>query len=63
MRFKVASEADNYRLTLKGPVSSTLGDALMLDRSNALSQNGMQFTTIDRDNDLLPFSCSNFYTG
>lgn len=44
--FNVKEESDNYRLQVSG-YTGTAGDSM--DSSHP--QNGMQFTTIDRDND------------
>ncbi|XP_078597312.1 uncharacterized protein LOC144873637 [Branchiostoma floridae x Branchiostoma japonicum] len=44
--FRVSSESDGYRLHISG-YSGTAGDSITGDRSN----NGVRFSTVDRDND------------
>ena len=49
--FSVGPESDNYRLHVDGfNLKSTAGDSLTTSRSKYV-HNGMNFTTIDRDND------------
>ncbi|XP_019614334.1 PREDICTED: fibrinogen-like protein 1 [Branchiostoma belcheri] len=45
--FRVAGESDQYRLTISG-YSGTAGDSMTHHYSN----NGMKFSTVDRDNDI-----------
>ncbi|KAK3732621.1 hypothetical protein QZH41_008257, partial [Actinostola sp. cb2023] len=53
--FNVADEADNYRLTI-GQYSGNGGDSLNF-------HNNMQFSTKDRDNDAISYSCAVVYAG
>ena len=46
--FSIENEADNYRLHIDD-YSGTAGDGLLGDPHNL---DGMQFSTMDRDNDL-----------
>ncbi|XP_064114796.1 ryncolin-2-like isoform X2 [Macrobrachium nipponense] len=56
-RFRVEDEEHNYKLlSVKYSSNSTLGDGL-------LWHSGMQFSTIDRDNDKHKGSCSDEYKG
>ena len=48
--FRVLTEADNYRLQVAG-YSGNAGDALSY-------QNGMMFSTYDRDNDRASYNCA-----
>ena len=53
--FAVASEADNFRLTVSN-YSGTAGDSFTY-------HDGMLFTTLDRDNDAWSDHCALRYTG
>lgn len=53
---QVANELDKYRLTLGSYIKGDAGDSLS-------SQNGMQFSTKDRDNDAYSGSCAQVYNG
>ena len=59
--FSVGPESDNYRLFLAGydAVNSTAGDSLINPADQATKQlNGMQFSTIDVDNDIGGAHCA-----
>ena len=54
-KFGVASEVDNFRLSV-GSYSGNAGDSLSYN-------NGMSFTTKDRDNDQSNLNCAKYYGG
>ena len=55
--FSVGPESDNYRLSISGfNAASTAGDSMAY-------HNGMEFSTLDRDNDLWNPSCAVSRTG
>ncbi|XP_053414735.1 ficolin-2 [Nycticebus coucang] len=54
--FKVAGEADKYKLILGAFVGGNAGDSLT-------THNGQFFSTKDQDNDLNPSDCSGMYRG
>ncbi|CAF1368160.1 unnamed protein product [Rotaria magnacalcarata] len=54
--FRVSSEADKYRLTLGSYVKGDAGDSLS-------TENNMQFSTKDQDNDLNAVFCAQIYNG
>ena len=54
--FYVAPESDNYRLNISGYTGNAVGDTFRW-------QNGVQFTTVDRDNDASGGNCAARYSG
>lgn len=49
--FSISSPRDNYRLSVGRYVTGTIGNAIHGDSNNAFVEDGMQFSTGDRDND------------
>lgn len=62
-RFKVGSESENFKLEVTG-YSGDAGDSLSLPpRENYHTHDGMEFTTMDRDNDETSINCAIRYKG
>lgn len=49
--FSLSGRADNYRLSVGAYVAGNIGNAIHGENDPAFVENGMQFTTVDRDND------------
>ena len=61
--FKLFGEPENYRLEIDG-YSGDAGDSLLMLSSNNHNHNHMEFTTFDRDHDLLDHeNCALKYHG
>ncbi|XP_061190237.1 ficolin-1-like [Saccostrea echinata] len=63
-RFWISSEAEKYKLNLRGDFRGTLGDSMMKTGSSSTVLNGMFFSTSDRDNDRHGgLNCADLYKG
>lgn len=49
--FSISGPEDNYRLSVGAYVEGTIGNAFHGESDKAFVEDGMQFTTVDRDND------------
>jgi len=49
--FSISGPEDNYRLNVGAYAGGNIGNALHGDSDKAFVEDGMQFTTVDRDND------------
>uniref|UniRef100_A0A914V1I8 Fibrinogen C-terminal domain-containing protein n=1 Tax=Plectus sambesii TaxID=2011161 RepID=A0A914V1I8_9BILA len=63
-QFFLTNEQSNFTLNLPGNASGTAGDSLATGCPGQYCQNGMAFTTFDRDNDNFPIgNCAAYQTG
>jgi len=60
--FAVGPESDKYRLSVSG-FSGDTGDAISAPVHPARISNGMQFSSVDQDNDNAGGSCASVYSG
>uniref|UniRef100_A0A914UZ53 Fibrinogen C-terminal domain-containing protein n=1 Tax=Plectus sambesii TaxID=2011161 RepID=A0A914UZ53_9BILA len=62
--FSLTNEQSNFTLNLSGSPMGTAGDSLTSSCPGQYCQNGMAFTTFDRDNDNFPIgNCAVYQTG
>ncbi|XP_065052510.1 fibrinogen C domain-containing protein 1-like [Rhopilema esculentum] len=61
--FKIGNETDGYRIRVSG-YSGTAGDAFKIQNAHSITKNnGMEFSTKNRDNDLSSDNCAEKYNG
>ena len=62
--FAIGPESDNYRIDVSGyNIASTGGDSLTNVPSYYGNHQGMEFSTVDRDNDIWGENCAGTFNG